>query len=276
MALAHALDRTLFDLLEASFPGLTARSREAERWGQGWLSQGFTQHEAGRVVAHVGLIPIDLVLDGAVRHAGYVHAVCTAPAYRRQGRCAALMHEVLAHCDGRFEMLVLFTEQPEIYDGFGFRVVAEQCFALDAPGSAGGLGLRRLRSVPQDAALLAWLLERRTPVSRVLGVGPEKTIFTFNECASPLFELTGLNAVVSLEVEGPVLRLYDVVALELPSLADILARIPRAIERVEFHFSPDRFTDRAVAVPARLEDVMMVRGPFLDTTRAFMLPRPAR
>lgn len=60
--------------------------------------------------------------------------------------------------------------------------------------------------------------------------------------------------------------------------SDIVNRIPRRIDEVEFYFSPDRFEVQTCAVPHLFasDSHLMVRGSFDAGGEAFMVPRSAR
>jgi hypothetical protein len=87
-----------------------------------------------------------------------------------------------------------------------------------------------------------------------------------------------LDAVLSLELDGGTLRLYDVVARALPPLAALLAEIPRVLERVEVYFAPDKLRTELRPEEHVLggDDRLMVRGAFPEPAGPFMLPRSAR
>jgi hypothetical protein len=89
---------------------------------------------------------------------------------------------------------------------------------------------------------------------------------------------SGLDVIVCCELDGPRLKLFDVVGPRLCSLADIVNRIPQCIDEVEFYFSPDRFKVQTHAVPHLFagDSHLMVRGSFDAESEAFMIPRSAR
>ncbi|WP_237245201.1 MULTISPECIES: hypothetical protein [Sorangium] len=93
-----------------------------------------------------------------------------------------------------------------------------------------------------------------------------------------------LDAILSLEIAGDVLCLYNVVAAELPPLDEILRRLQARVRRVELFACPDAFGMTA-AEPHVFVDGddalggagavrLTVRGPFPEGP--LMLPRPFR
>lgn len=277
----------VFDLLETAFPGLREAAVETRRLGGFWeaVSTPFLHLEDGRLVAHVGLIELPLVLAGRPVPVGSIHAVVTHSGHRRRGHCRALMLEALQYAEGRYETLVLTTEEPPIYEPYGFRVLAEHRFtAAVPPGSvsgASGRGLRRLDlGDPADLERLTGLLEAREPVSRVVGCGNARTVFLFNEGHRPLLYTEDLNAVLCMETRGRTLILHDVVAPEMPSLDAIVAALGEPVETVEFSFTPDRLAPGAAFAPEVPDyggpSYLMARGPFAAEGRPFAFPRSAR
>ena len=118
---------------------------------------------------------------------GSVHAVATRADRRRRGLCRRLMEEMLAYAEGRYETLVLTTENPQYYTPFGFRVLQEHRFTVRLRPRPRRDGLRVLDLAQEsDVALLNRMLDERSPVSEVVGVGREKAVFFVNEGRRPL------------------------------------------------------------------------------------------
>jgi hypothetical protein len=273
----------LFDLLDEVFPGLRRAKEEGARLGASWesVSTPFVLEEGGRVIAHVGLIGLPLLVMGRAVTVGSVHAVATLADRRRQGLCRKLMEEMFAHAEGRYDTLILTTENPEVYAPFGFRVLQEHRFTVRPRPRPGGDGLRRLDLTrAADVSLLNRLLEARSPVSDVVGVTREKAVFFVNEGRRPLHYVRDLDALLCMRREGGTLELFDLVAPEVPGLDEILDRVVPPVERVVLHFSPDKLGVASAAEPYRLdhdgESYLMVRGPFAAEGTPFTLPRSAR
>jgi predicted N-acetyltransferase YhbS len=273
----------LFDFLETAFPGLRKAAEQARALGATWesVSTPFLLFEEGRIVSHVGVLELPLVLLGRVVPVGAIHAVATHPGFRRRGYYRRLMEEMLSYCADRYETLVLITGNPEYYEPFGFRVVQEHCFTVQCNSTGGTDGLRLIdKEDAGDVALLNRLLEAREPVSKVVGVVREKAVFCFNEGDRPLCYAEDLDVIVSLELDGTRLRLFDVVGESLPPLAALLERIPQRIEEVTVYFAVDQLAVDAKATPYVLDQdgpsYLMARGPFSAEGQAFTLPRSAR
>jgi GNAT superfamily N-acetyltransferase len=273
----------LFELLEIVFPGLGRTAENARRLGAAWesVSTPYVHFEDGRPVSHIGVIGLPLVVVGREVVVGSVHAVATHPEHRKRGHYGRLMNEVIRDTAGRYETLILTTENPEYYEPFGFRIVEEHAFRIRCGVDPAPVKMRILDlDAPADIAILQRLLASREPVSRVVGVVRETAIFYFNEGRRPLHYAEDLDAIVCLESEGGSVALFDVVATRLPALEDLIARLPVAAEEVVANFALDRFAPDAVASRRILDhdgpSYLMVRGPFAAEAHAFTLPRSAR
>ena len=275
----------VFRLIDLVWPGDYQVIQLAETYGAPWhrASTPFARFDGDRAVAHVGVLSIPLVLAGQQVEAAGIHAVCTHPDYRGRGYNRQLMEEALAYCDSRFDTALLFTDEPAIYTRYGFRPVTEHLFSTAAPAVRGGAPLRRLSgTAAEDLALLKRLFQNRVPVSEVLGVLEPGTIFITNELFSHqrlerIHYCAELDCLIAFEVQGSILRLYDVVGERMPTLDDVAARIDADFARIEICFTPDLL--RAPHIEQRpYEDdgYLMVRGPFAVENQAFAVPHLAR
>jgi hypothetical protein len=237
--------------------------------------------ERGALVAHLGVMTVPVVLDGERRTVGALHAAAVHPRHRARGHLRALMAEALAWCDERFETCALDGDEA-LYSRFGFRRVREHRFraALPSPVVPAQRPLR-LTSVddPADVALWGRLLATRAPVSERAGIVEDKDVFCFNAAALPIHHAPDLDALIDFRVEDCTLKLYDVVAPRMPSLAELVGAVGRPVARVEVHFAPDRLATELVAepyVPGSPDDphLWMVRGAWTDAP--FQWPRTAR
>lgn len=277
------LSTRLFTLLDVVFPGVAAHARRPTLPGGRWedVSVPFLHVDAdGRPIAHVGLLPLPLVINDAPARTAAIHAVCAHPDHRRRGHYRALMADAIAYADARYDTLVLFTARPELYLPFDFRTVLEHRFSVDVdPPADGRDGFRPLRfDDPADRTLLASHLDRRQPISGRLGVAGEKAVFSFNRPDDGLFYSPDLDAICWFERVGTTLRLIDVIAPRIPSLDDILRHVPAGVTRVDGYFAPDRLdAPRALPVPHRHDDLhLMARGPFAADAHPFMIPPASR
>jgi hypothetical protein len=115
-------------------------------------------------------------------------------------------------------------------------------------------------------------------VSERLGIVRDRAIFLFDTSTWPLSYAADLDAVLAYAVRDRTLRLYDVVATRMPSLAQVLAQVPEEYDRVEVYFTPDRLAADLAPEPHVVggDEILMVRGPWPIEGEPFMLPVPAR
>lgn len=281
----------VFDLLDITFPGMRDARANGEAFGARWedSSTPFIVEAAGAVITHVGLLSIPLRVMGAEVVCGGIHGVATHPGHRHRGLFRDTLERAMAFASTRFETLLLTTLHREYFEPFGFRVVPESIFRYrprvrptSVPSRALDLNRR------DDRALAHRLLAERSPVSDVLGVGPEKASWAFYEYRSAIRYIESVDAAVSADLANGTLRLYDVVGSSIPSIETIAAAYEAPVAEVVSYLTPDRLDGAFASEPHDLrggadalepgtpDDVFMVRGPFAAEGHTLMLPRPAR
>ncbi|MBL8710254.1 MAG: GNAT family N-acetyltransferase [Rhodospirillaceae bacterium] len=253
-------------------------------WHPGY--RAFSYWAGDVIAANVSIRPLPLLMDGQIVPAAQLHAVATRPQWRRRGLFADLMTRVLAYADGRFDRLLLFTAQCDLYRPFGFRHLPQHSFVgfLDAaPDSAAAADCRCLDLADaDDRALILALHAARTPVSRDLGLVDNGDIFIANAIARPDWQLRyspGAHALVVLAEGSGRKRLIDVVAPAWPDAATIAAALDLSATdgEIEILFPPDRLPGDFRALPYTPEDDdhLMIRGPLANEGAAIMLPLTA-
>ena len=285
-----SLGDRVFGLLSQVFPGVQVGRHNAAAFGAPWEAGSipFVAEAAGQVIGHVGLLPVPLRIMGRDVGCGGVHGVATHPDFRRQGYFRALLQELVAYAQSRFETLFLTTLHPEYFTGAGFRVIPEYTglaqLADSAPIPSRLLGLDQ----PADLNLLHRLIDTRHPVSDLLGVGPEQCCWGFTEFGSTIYYAESLGVAVVAEQTGKTLRIYDVIGRTLPSVSQLAGICSPSARRVLLFMGADRFPDPVAVLPQDLSGgddalepgtanwVLMVRGPFAAEERPVFLPRSAR
>lgn len=278
------LNEQVFNLMQIVFPelGIPEIAPQARNAGAAWetASTPFIFFQENQVVSHIGVLEIPLCLMGENVTVAGIHGVATHPEYRRRGYYRQLMQEVLEYCSNRYQTLILTTENPEFYQPFGFRIVQEHIFIAKNTPSQNNNEFRRLFPLQNnnELDLLLRLVDNREPVSNILGVWPERALFYFNEINQPLYYSQELDILISGEIVGKQLKLFDIVAQKMCELKEILRRLPEPVEEVIIHFSPDRLDASVQPVPHILDgnSYLMVRGCFPPEGERFMLPRSAR
>jgi GNAT superfamily N-acetyltransferase len=288
---APTLADRVFELLELVFPGVGMARENGKRFGAPWesVSTPFVIRDGERVVSHVGLLPLPLVVLGEVRVVGGVHGVATHPQHRGQGHFRKLMDQLLPYAVDRYSTLVLTTLHPEYFEPFGFRVVPESIFQARVPPREEAPGARWLDlASDSDCRLMHRLLEARTPISNVLGVGPEKACWAFYEYRSAIRYAPDLDVAVIADRRADAVAVYDVIGPELPPFERLLDCLGEVGDRLITYFSPDRLGHPFAVTahdreggplalnPGEADWVFMVRGEFSAEGRPLFLPRPAR
>jgi aminoglycoside 2'-N-acetyltransferase I len=109
--------------------------------------------EAGAPVSHAAVIERVLKVDGRPLRAGYVEAVCTAPAHRRRGHASAVMREAGVVIRTSYELGALSTGLLAFYARFGWESWAGSTYVCSAAGP---------RRTPEDDRAIMIL---RTPAT---------------------------------------------------------------------------------------------------------------
>ena len=260
----------IIDLIGSVWPHVPPSLAQARAWGAEWfdVSTPFVRWDGGRPLTVVGVLRMPMRVNGRDVELAGIHGVCTRASHRGLGHFRTAITEALRFAETFSETAILWTEQPAIYEPFGFRRVQERISTLDvdAPPLAGGA--RRLDlDRPGDLELLRSMLASREPVSDRLATREPGWHFVIDlalhgSLAPPLVHLPELDAIVLAEDRGRALRIHDVVAPRLPALHAIVAHLGGAPWGVELALTPDRLCARTPeSVPHDATDVLMVRGP---------------
>jgi GNAT superfamily N-acetyltransferase len=263
--------RDIYALYATTWPSLPERIRRSAALGWRWdrVSTPFCVHRGGALVAHAGVLELELLVAGRpVRVAG-VHAVCTHPEHRRRGYARAAMAQALAWIDDRGLPAELATGAPEVYAPHGFRVVPEHRWRLPASPCTGA-SRPLCADDPGDRALTERLLATRAPLSERLASLAPSWLFGLCEVLATggfghLHHAPELDAILAWEQgEDGTVTVLDVVAPVLPTLDDLMAHLPAAPTVLAFHVDP--FGEAAARarggapVPGPEDDLWMVRG----------------
>lgn len=266
------------DLLGSVWGGLPRAIERARRWGADWFehSQPFVEVDHNAVVAHVGVIDIPVVLNGNERSIAGVHAVCTRADLRGHGYLRRVMARALAWIDERYETAVLWANDPAIYRRFGFEVSAEATFHGPIVAAPVTSAIRTLSvDDANDLDFLKARLRGRVAVSARCGAREPGWLALINLAlestpSSTLAFLPELDAIVVHKRSGDALHILDIVAPQMPTLADVSARVANGASSVEISFSPESL-DAPQLTPVPLAAEFMVRGPLLADARPFAL-----
>jgi GNAT superfamily N-acetyltransferase len=278
-------------VLASAFKTLPAKVDAARALGFDWdaVTTPFVELVDDRIVAHVGVLDVPLRLAGrAVRVAG-IHAVCTLPSHRRRGCYRRAMEQALAFVDPRWELAQLYTDEPALYEPFGFRVVPTRRWEAARPATATGASApasttqlagisiaRPLDPLTELPALVA-ALSRRTPLSDRYAAMDDGWLLGIDALLSTgdlslVHRVPELDAFVAGRLEGERFTLCDVITTHLPTWAALAPHLPGR-GPVRLAFTPDRFPDAHARTTAPVDDgYYMVRGPFPLDGQDFAVP----
>ena len=102
--------------------------------------------EGGAVRSHAAVVPRRLEVDGRFLRAGYVEAVATHPARRREGLASSAMAELSRVLAGAFELGALSTSAHEFYRRLGWERWRGPTYVRD--------GARLVRSPDEDDGIM--------------------------------------------------------------------------------------------------------------------------
>ena len=266
-------------LLGATWPHVPPGVELARTWGADWCegSTPVVTLSGDMPIAVVGVIEIPLVVDGEARVVAGVHGVCTHPAYRRRGAFADAMRRALYFSDQRYDTSILWTEEPAIYERFGFARVEEHALALACAPRMGAARAMDLDE-PSELARLRSALSRRTPVSPRIATRDRGWHFLIDAAlwrtsgqAPTLWAIDAWDVIVATHESDDTLYVHDVIAETEVPLDAVLEAIPTTAPRMELTFGPPWGGVIGHPITHPMSDVLMVRGAPLGIEAPFAL-----
>ncbi|MBC6973511.1 GNAT family N-acetyltransferase [Bacillus sp. Xin] len=258
----------LFQLFEEVFhiPVQTLQNFESNGFWDNTYKP-FSYLQEGQVIANVSMFALPMLVNGEKIHAAGIQSVMTHPEYRRKGLMKQLFCKVLQEIDKKYECAILFTEKPELYESFGFRVVQEHLMTLSydnkQPCSS---SLRKLNfHVEKDMRLIKEIMENSQQLSMEFSTLNYQSSFYFNmydtKWNGKLYYSEKLDALIVYEVKDKVLHLFGIFAQIMPILDEICAEIAESFTAIVFYFYPDELGIEAVTCKEfQPETYLMIRG----------------
>ena len=235
------------------------------------------------IVANVSFSTMDLYLKGDLIKGTQLATVGTLPEYRNQGLSRQLMEIVLESCDVEGELVFLFANESvlEFYPKFGFEPIHEHLFQMDVSAIKSSFGARRLDINSEiDFELIKRMARDRLPLTKVFGAGNYghillwHLIYLYGEC---IWYLEEYNLVFIAEAEGNTLHLFDILSTQQYSFEALLPNIlPRRIDRVVCHFTPELFDMDFQVLICEMESPLFVKGDFPVKDQVFKFPALAQ
>jgi GNAT superfamily N-acetyltransferase len=257
--------RALADLLQDTFH-IDIRALDG-LGGMDPSSMPFAWFDAqGVCAANFSAFSMPMMVNGTPRKTAALQSGAVRPEHRGKGLYRDLMRRAIAWIDTEgFELSILYTDKPAIYEPYGFKIMPQHKFIGPAPKAGATPAARRMNmDVPHDVAILLDLINTRAPASMLLSPLSHPAMFLVNafwDRSICLSHMENRDAVIAWRIgEGSVFQLLDIVAPAIPPISLIIAALNTDAESAECFFSPDLLDWDASAVIDENRLPFMVRG----------------
>jgi GNAT superfamily N-acetyltransferase len=227
--------------------------------------------EKGVCAANFSAFSMPVMINGRLVKAAGFQSGAVRPQWQGQGLYRDLMNRAFGWCDEQgFELGLLLTDKPAMYEPYGFKILPQQRFA-GAPSQEEHLADNaRELSIENDAdsTLIRRLLQERSPVSSVFAVAAQAEMFLLNSVFDPEIRLSYLDqfeAVVAWKRDESSFQLLDIAGKSIPSLSAILSALDQRSDHVEVCFPPDRLEWQGTAENFETDISLMIRGSAADS-----------
>lgn len=281
----YSKDKALFEkcitFVDEIFPGCKQFALKGMHYGAFWsdASIPFVIEDKGKIVAHVGVLPLTVVLNGNIHQTAAIHAVGVNPIDRGKGYFKQLMNEVMTYVKQHYETSFLMTQKPYLFKNYPYTtMLPEYDFLLKESGFSSKKGdLRDLNlDNSDDFALLNKLLSKRLPLSNQFSLTGKNaiTLFILNSMHGKIGYSERLNTIILHQVIDNTLYLREIVSQNEQKLSDIIETIPESFNKVVLQFCLDRFLNENeyTAILARPENCVMVSPEFKFNGKYFRYP----
>lgn len=281
----YTLDSTLYEqcltLLDSCFPGVKAMADKGRTHNAYWdkSSTPFIVRQGQEIIAHLGLLPFDFIIQRKPYRGVAMHGICTEEAFRRKGHFKKLMNEALKFTQENYDFSFLFTDKPYLYEQFGFKVIEEYDFVYDF--SFQSQERYKIREIDldklEDLNLMQRLYLNRNPISNCFGIVKETTVATLNLLHMPAYYIEAIDCLVIYQIKDEVLYVKDIVTTKACELELILNSIADKFSKVILQFSPDTFLTMPFNPIAALTDgCFMISQNFEIKCPSFRYPETQR
>lgn len=224
----------------------------------------------GTCAANFSAFSMPVMIDGHLVKAAGFQSGAVRPEWRGRGLYRDLMNRAFNWCDAQgFELGLLLTDKPSMYEPYGFKVLPQHRFLGAPPAETKSAGRSRALTVESadDAALLRQVLCERVPVSSAFAVASQMEMFLLNSVFDTDIRLSYLEeheVIVAWKAEGTTFQLLDIAGKTIPSLAAILSALDQRPDRIEVCFPPDKLGWQGTPEPFVSDISLMVRGEAVD------------
>lgn len=281
----YSKDKNLFEncisFIDGIFPGCKEFSLKAMNYGASWpeASTPFIIEEKGKILAHVGILPLTININGNNHQTAGIHAVSVHPLQRGKGHFRQLMNEVISYTKINFESSFLMTQKPYLFKDFSYTTmlpeynfVLKNNVFLPKESDLRDLELNNLK----DLELLKDLLSKRLPLSDNFSLQGKNaaTLFIMNSMYGKICYSEQLHTVILYKVVDNILYLNEIVSSAQYKLSEIIKLIPEQFDKVILQFCPDRYLNENeyTAVLARPENCVMVSPELNFKAKYFRYP----
>lgn len=269
-------------LIDDIFPGCKAGALTGIQYGASWreASTPFIVEEEEEIIAHAGVWPITLMLNGKKHQTASIHGVCVKPKHRGKGYFKQLMQEAIQYVEKNFDSSIFFTTKPYLYTNYPYRIMLpEYDFVINdkIKSGANGSDIRELNlENKDDLKIVHDLLANRVPLSNQFSIIGEngRTLFILNSLHRKIYYSEQLKAIIVFDILNDTLYIKEIVSQEQCQIRDIVAIIPGHFEKIILQFCPDRFLKETEHSPilAGPECCIMASKNFTFNEKFFRYP----
>ena len=281
----YAVDSTLFprciDLIESVFPGIKTIAMSGMKYNACWdkISLPFIIEENGAVIAHLGVIPFNLMLNHKRCTIAALHGICVKDNFRGKGLFKQLMQEALEYIENNFEASLLFTDNPQLYTKYDFSVLPEYNFIINSFNISKTDSDLKVLSLDNENDLKAikHLLSDHLPLSNQISLINETNMFLLDNLNKKIVYSESLNVLIVFEIIDNTLYINDIISQRQYPLSHIINLIHEDFSKIIVQFCPDKFPDlNYTPVLANPECNIMVSKNFKFDGVFFRYPEPYR
>lgn len=282
----YSKDKALFEkcitFIDEIFPGCKEMALKGIRYGASWeeCSTPFIIEDKGEVIAHAGVWPFTVILNGEKHQTASIHGVCVSQPHRGKGYFKQLMSEAIDYAEKTYQSSLLFTDKPYLYQNYPYKVMLpEYDFVLKKSNQFSpkdsDLSVLNLEN-SADLDLVHQLLTSRLPLSNQFGFYGKSanTLFILNSLRRKIAYSKRLNVMIIYEINHDTLHMKEIIMQTKIPLFEILELIPDTVTKVVFEFCPDQFLSEQeyTAVLAKPECAVLVSNRFNFKGQCFRYP----